>query len=461
MKRLTCEMCGSTDLVKENGLFVCQSCGCKYSVEEAKKLMIEGTVQVEGTVKIDNSGMVETYRDMAHNAYVAGNTEEAYQYYLKVLEIDPTDYISIFYKGMCRGWQTTIATPRINEAMSAYQQAEQYIPKEIEKETKKLFAAELINLMESWFDAVQENCFEIEDFYQSNKNIFFGYQEVALKVKQNIDDIVDVILNSKSPELIKKAGTLYCNACEAICRYGIIYIDYSKKSATFPGLSSQNKQPLLRAYDNMIFEVRKFDPEFMKPDSKYGVIERLDPPTHITPSNSRITDENYRKCLEADNAINQRLHQYEIDTARKEKEEHEKQYWKLHPDEQVSYNALKDAYETQSRLADDVRKRKSEKDAVVMEYENQIAGLQSKINKANEQIAALRKKIFGKAKAQENIAQLQQEIDSYKASIAEKNEMLAKAQAEKKATDEHYREADREMQNAKKMCEQFLKERGL
>ena len=41
MKQLTCEMCGSTDLVKQDGIFVCQSCGCKYSVEEAKKMMIE------------------------------------------------------------------------------------------------------------------------------------------------------------------------------------------------------------------------------------------------------------------------------------------------------------------------------------------------------------------------------------------------------------------------------------
>ena len=37
MKQLVCEMCGSNDLVKDNGLFVCQSCGCKYTVEEAKK----------------------------------------------------------------------------------------------------------------------------------------------------------------------------------------------------------------------------------------------------------------------------------------------------------------------------------------------------------------------------------------------------------------------------------------
>ena len=38
MKQLTCEMCGSTDLLKQDGVFVCQTCGTKYSVEEAKKM---------------------------------------------------------------------------------------------------------------------------------------------------------------------------------------------------------------------------------------------------------------------------------------------------------------------------------------------------------------------------------------------------------------------------------------
>ena len=48
MKQLKCEMCGGTDLIKQDGVFICQSCGIKYSVEEAKKMMVEGTVQVEG-----------------------------------------------------------------------------------------------------------------------------------------------------------------------------------------------------------------------------------------------------------------------------------------------------------------------------------------------------------------------------------------------------------------------------
>ena len=53
MKALQCEMCGSQDLVKDGGVFVCQSCGTKYTVEEAKKMMVEGTVDVKGTVKVD------------------------------------------------------------------------------------------------------------------------------------------------------------------------------------------------------------------------------------------------------------------------------------------------------------------------------------------------------------------------------------------------------------------------
>ena len=39
MKKLVCELCGSTDIVKQEGLFVCQACGTKYSTEEAKKQM--------------------------------------------------------------------------------------------------------------------------------------------------------------------------------------------------------------------------------------------------------------------------------------------------------------------------------------------------------------------------------------------------------------------------------------
>ena len=88
MKALTCEMCGSTNLVKEGGVFVCQSCGTKYSVEEAKKMMVEGTVEVKGTVKVDKSDELTNLIQLGKNALDSANGVEAYSYANRVLEIE-------------------------------------------------------------------------------------------------------------------------------------------------------------------------------------------------------------------------------------------------------------------------------------------------------------------------------------------------------------------------------------
>ena len=84
MKKMTCEMCGSTDLVKQDGVFVCQSCGCKYSVEEAKKMMIEGTV------KIDSSDELKNLYALARRAKESEDYENAAKYYEQILP----DYLS-------------------------------------------------------------------------------------------------------------------------------------------------------------------------------------------------------------------------------------------------------------------------------------------------------------------------------------------------------------------------------
>lgn len=98
MKQLTCEMCGSTDLVKQDGYFVCQSCGTKYSVEEAKKMMIEGTVEVQGTVKVDRSDNIEKLYQLARRAREDGDSETATKYYEMILLENPNDWEAAFYR---------------------------------------------------------------------------------------------------------------------------------------------------------------------------------------------------------------------------------------------------------------------------------------------------------------------------------------------------------------------------
>lgn len=97
MKRLICEMCGSTDLMKDGGVFVCQSCGCKYSVEEARKMMVEGTVDVRGTVQVDNSAFVQKYLENARRAKEKEDWEETEKYYNMVEQNDPNNIEAIFY----------------------------------------------------------------------------------------------------------------------------------------------------------------------------------------------------------------------------------------------------------------------------------------------------------------------------------------------------------------------------
>ena len=38
MKKLVCDLCGESDFVKVDGMFECQVCGAKYSVDQAKTL---------------------------------------------------------------------------------------------------------------------------------------------------------------------------------------------------------------------------------------------------------------------------------------------------------------------------------------------------------------------------------------------------------------------------------------
>lgn len=97
MKQLTCEMCGSTELIKQDGFFVCQTCGTKYSVEEAKKMMIEGTVDVQGTVKVDNSAFVEKYLSNARRAYEKEDWDEVEKYYNMVEQNAPNNMEAVFF----------------------------------------------------------------------------------------------------------------------------------------------------------------------------------------------------------------------------------------------------------------------------------------------------------------------------------------------------------------------------
>lgn len=92
MNQLSCEICGGTELLKESGAFVCQKCGAKYSIEEARKMMIDGVVDV----KISRTEDISRIKKLADAAYENKTWLDAAKYYTQLLEIFDGDYESNF-----------------------------------------------------------------------------------------------------------------------------------------------------------------------------------------------------------------------------------------------------------------------------------------------------------------------------------------------------------------------------
>lgn len=97
MQAIKCELCGSNQLIKKDGYYQCEFCGTKYTLEEAKKLIVSGTVEVvtgnaekerllknaETFLKVSNiRKAIETFSQVTENY---PNAPEGYQGILTIM----------------------------------------------------------------------------------------------------------------------------------------------------------------------------------------------------------------------------------------------------------------------------------------------------------------------------------------------------------------------------------------
>ena len=99
-----CPNCGaSIQLDDERKEGFCSYCGSKVEVEEAQKLMIQGTV------KVDTSDELANLYQVARRAKDAGNSENAQKYYDMILVKDPNSWEATFYTTYYQAMQCKIA----------------------------------------------------------------------------------------------------------------------------------------------------------------------------------------------------------------------------------------------------------------------------------------------------------------------------------------------------------------
>lgn len=144
MKQLTCEMCGSTDLMKDGGVFVCQTCGCKYSVEEAKKMMVE----VGGAVEVKNAAQLENLLKLANSSFESKNYAQAEEFCNQVIAMDDKNYKAWKLKGEAINYQINSKNQRILEVYNCIMTSYRILSDE-EKAIKKY---EIISSLKTCFE---------------------------------------------------------------------------------------------------------------------------------------------------------------------------------------------------------------------------------------------------------------------------------------------------------------------
>lgn len=176
-------MCGSNDIVKKDGLYVCQFCGTKYSVEDAKKMMIDGTVNVQGTVKIDKSETVQKNLMNARRTYADEDYEEAEKYYGIVREELPDNLEAMFFYTCCQLKATRnigIFKKKANTLTNTIRYiGEQYHNSDDEKELLKKMFREICGIKEDKYN------YQLSDVIKKLRKTFF---EVCKEISKKYDE---------------------------------------------------------------------------------------------------------------------------------------------------------------------------------------------------------------------------------------------------------------------------------
>lgn len=266
MKQIVCEVCGSNDLVKEDGCFICQYCGAKYLPEEAKRLIVEvnGKVDVSGSkVTVDNTSFVERSLENARRAKAKEDWEECEKYYNMVEQYEPTNIEAIFYSSYGKARMALVDSDRfkreqkikvLKNSISVIDDNYDNSPDKYE-ENKVLIQninADLLSMMNSSFVMNTVN----NGNYTSNDSsyTFDMFIELSLGMIESIEHIIGVITDKKK--------TIYL---WQILRqqYSYIYSIYRRASYKY-----RQRSRWLDAIANIDNQLYRLDPYYHAPSLK-------------------------------------------------------------------------------------------------------------------------------------------------------------------------------------------------
>ena len=421
MAALVCDICGGKLVMGSGGIAVCDSCGMEHSPDRMKEKIQE----VKGVVRVDNSHMVDNWMKMGSAAAEAGNNKEAYEYFTKVIEVDPSNWRAIYEKGKAGAWQSTLGNLRISELYQGIKMAMEIIANlDVNEEElisiKNEFAVALFNINNAITDLMEQNLSDLDDKYFDSHwdQMWNTRQRYITNVSQLEDalslitDLSDDLSKSNVIEFKKRMCGDLRNAC-ASTQY---WTSYSQDSLGYLGFSSSEKKQYLDKYWCLVDEIREVEPNFST--EKYSYPDPFGPGLHMS-------DEIYNYWKK-------------IDAERQEKKKKEIQkkhfgtYWQEHAAEKIQYEERIRVIDTEiggirdSTAQFDARIAEIKKDsAVALPAENQLAEIK---NQQSELVSQKNKLglFAGKQKKQiqEQIDALQSQISTFEDSINNQKKVI-------------------------------------
>ncbi|MBQ6702509.1 MAG: TFIIB-type zinc finger domain-containing protein [Clostridia bacterium] len=170
MKSFVCEMCGGNDIEKADGMYVCKSCGTKFTPEEAKKLL------VEVTVKQDNSGKIETLLSAAQKARESQNWKSAEVYYQDLFAEDPDNWEAAYFSVYAVSMQCKIANIAsacanlTNVLLTTFKLIAENVPDDQKAEAVSTVAAYTSSISDVMFESALSHHMEIDASIKSKYN---------------------------------------------------------------------------------------------------------------------------------------------------------------------------------------------------------------------------------------------------------------------------------------------------
>ena len=129
-------------LPEDKKILKCMYCGKDIIVHEAIEKAVGPTI--------------ENFLTIARCARDSGNNKEAYDYFTKVLELNPAHYEAWLGKGESAGWLSTLADCRLPEVITGVENAVRFCPQD-QKEEIKAKGADIINKVAAAFFLLSSN----------------------------------------------------------------------------------------------------------------------------------------------------------------------------------------------------------------------------------------------------------------------------------------------------------------